>query len=277
MPVDVLLCEGVSGSSDARIVRTLLAGTCSIEPSGSKHGMDTRVLAWRAATPGSTIACLRDADLDSPWPRERERPQQWVKNTAGGQSVNLGWLWSRTEVENYVIDPNVVASALGFDAPTQTQYQEILVRATERLAAYTAARVALSMNQITFKSLLSQWDKRRLPRNLEKSAYRKHLKRLMRECGQGSASSEKQVLGRFKVLLREFEENGIRRSDYLHTYSGKQLLIQISADLPTISFADFGSFREAILLAIERADQTDIILWVPEWAEHRRQLVGFIP
>jgi hypothetical protein len=276
MPVDVLLCEGVAGSPDARILRKLFGGICSIEPSGSKHGMDTQVLAWRAATPGSVVACLRDADLDSEWPRDRDRPQPWVKKTAGGQSVNFGWLWSRTEIENYVIDPNVVAVALGFDAPTQAQCQEILARAAERVSAYTAARVALSMSRISFKSLLSQWDRRRIPRSLEKSSYRKHLKRLVRQCSQGVAPTEKQVVGRFKDLLREFGENGLRRSDYLHTYSGKDLLIEMSAELPTIGFADFGGLREAILLAIERADQNDVIQWVPEWAELRRQMLGFI-
>ena len=169
------------------------------------------------------------------------------------------------------------AAALGLDAPTQAQYRVILDRAAERLSAYTAARVALSVSQISIKSLLSQWDKRRFSRNLEKSSYRKHLKRLVRECSQSALPSVSQVLGRFKVLLREFEENGIRRGDYLHTYSGKQLLIQISADLPTIGFTEFGAFREAILLATERADQNDVVQWVPEWAELRRQLQGFVP
>ena len=111
MPVSVLLCEGVSGSPDALVLRKLLAGICMVEPSGSKCGMDHRVLAWRAAMPGSAVACLRDADLDGEWPRNKDRPQTWIKPMAGGHSVQLGWLWSRTEIENYLIDPDVVARA----------------------------------------------------------------------------------------------------------------------------------------------------------------------
>ena len=37
MPVDVLFCEGATGSPDARVLRKLLGGTCSIEPSGSNR------------------------------------------------------------------------------------------------------------------------------------------------------------------------------------------------------------------------------------------------
>ena len=174
--------------------------------------MDTRVLAWREATPGSTIACLRDADLDCQWPRDKDRPQSWNKNTAGGQSVNLGWLWSRTEIENYLFDPNVVAAALGLDALTQARYRVILDRAAERLSALARPLGSPSVSPIFFKSLLSQWDKRRFPRNLEKSAYRKHLKRLVRECSQCAVPSVKQVLGvGSKGILREFEENGISK------------------------------------------------------------------
>src|SRR5882724_9783651 len=104
MPVSVLLCEGVTGSPDARILRKLLAGICTVEPCGSKSGMDARVLAWRSAIPGSTVAALRDADLDGEWPRDKDQPQPWIKKVVGGQSVPLGWIWSRTEIENYLID-----------------------------------------------------------------------------------------------------------------------------------------------------------------------------
>jgi hypothetical protein len=229
------------------------------------------------------VACLRDADLDGEWPRAKDQPQPWNKQVEGGQTVRLGWLWSRTEIENYLIDPKVVSAALGARAPDSIQYQEILDRAANRLSAYAAARVALSTSRIPSKPLNNKWgvprggDRHRFPKSLEKSSCRKHVKGLVRECNRSIAPAEKQVLGHFKILLREFEANGVRRSDYLHTYSGKDLLIQINDDLPTIGFADFGGFRETVLKGIDPASQGDVIQWVPEWAELRRQVLGFLP
>ena len=75
-------------------------------------------------------------------------------------------------------------------------------------------------------------------------------------------------------MLHKFGENGIRRKDYLHTYSGKDLLIQIENDLRKLGFNDFGAFRERILLGIEKTNQ-DIALWVPEWVELRQQVLSF--
>jgi hypothetical protein len=282
MSVSNLLCEGEERSPDVILLRVLLAGICAVEPSGSKFGMDTRVLAWRAASPGSTAACLRDADLAGQWPRDKDRPQEWIKSVAGGQSVNLGWSWSRTEIENYLIDPAVVVAALGHRAPDSGQYREILDRAADRLSSYTAARVALSTSRIAVKQLNNQWgtprghDKHAFPKSLEKSSCRKHLRRKVRAYAENVIPTEKQVVGRFKALLHEFGENGIRRSNYLHTYSGKDLLIQIDDELPSIGFNDFGAFREAILLGIRKARYEDMIQWVPEWAELRHQVLEFI-
>ena len=230
--------------------------------------------------PGSAVACLRDADLDGEWPREKEHPQPWVERIAGGRTVQLGWLWSRTEIENYLIDPAVVAAALGSKAPEPAQYQRILERAADRLSTYTAARVALSTSRIPIKSLKNKWGKPRggdrhpFPESLDRSSCRKHLKRIVRDCAQNVVPTENQVIGRFNALRRDFAKNGTRRSDYLHAYSGKDLLIQINEELPSIGFADFGGFREAILLGIASAHQ-DTAQWVPEWAELRRQVSSF--
>ena len=68
----------------------------------------------------------------------------------------------------------------------------------------------------------------------------------MRECGQDVVPTPTAVVRRFKALLRDFGENGTRRSEYTQTYSGKDLLIQINEELPSIGFSDFGGFREAI-------------------------------
>jgi hypothetical protein len=251
-----------------------------VEPSGSKSGMDNRVLAWRAAMPGSAVACLRDADLDGEWPRNKDLPQTWIKQIAGDHSIQLGWLWSRTEIENYLIDPDVVAPALGSMAPDPARSRSILDRAADRLSAYAAARVALSTSRIPIKTLRNKWgkprggDKHPFPESLEKSSCKKYLRKFVRECGQDVVPTEKEVVGRFKALLRDFGENGTRRSEYLHTYSGKDLLIQINGELPSIGFTDFGRFREAILLGIASANQ-DPAQWVPEWAELRRQVLSF--
>jgi hypothetical protein len=58
MPVSHLLCEGGPDSPGRRVLYKLLGGYCQVEPVGSKHAMDTLVLARREASPTATVMGL---------------------------------------------------------------------------------------------------------------------------------------------------------------------------------------------------------------------------
>ena len=82
-------------------------------PIGSKHAMDAQVLVRREVSPRTTVVGLKDADFDRDWNAPADRPEAWTKRLPGARIERIGWCWARKEIENYLIDPVVVARALG--------------------------------------------------------------------------------------------------------------------------------------------------------------------
>jgi hypothetical protein len=280
MPVTLLLCEGVQGSPDVRVLRALLAGLpTQVDPVGSKYGMDTRIIVTRRISTTATVMGLRDADFDGEWNSPRNVPAIWSKSI-DGQPVQLGWRWARKEIENYLIDPTVVSKALGSKAPPPDKYSEILEQAATELSDYTAARVALSLSRITLKQFPNRWGKPRggdsypFPDELSSSSCRKNIKRIVRKQIQGSIPEPDEVVTKFRYLRAAHRPGGIRRQHFLHTYAGKDMLIQMNDRLRLLGFNNFGEFRERILLGI-RDTTDDIAEWVPEWAALRDQVRDF--
>lgn len=282
MPVRVLLCEGVSDSPDVRVLNRLLGVNCRIVPIGSKYGMDTQVLLRRVLSPAVTVMGLRDGDFDRDWNTPSDRPEPWWKRLAGGRTERVGWSWARTEIENYLIDFDVVSRALGPKAPAPERYQEILDRAAREVSDYTAARVALSQCRLAFKQLPNRWgrprgaDRHPYPENLARSACRKQIRRIVARQSHGVLPQPKQVVASFRKMLPLHDTAGLRRVHYLHTYSGKDLLIQMDSDLRQLGFGDFGDFRERILIGI-RDTPDDIADWLPEWAALRTEIQTYPP
>jgi hypothetical protein len=282
MPVTVLLCEGVRGGADDRVLTKLLIDDCRIEPVGSKHAMDTLVLAHREVAPLETVMGLKDGDFDRDWLAPSDQPQPWTKRLGARRIERIGWIWARKEIENYLIDPEVVARALGPDAPPPVRYREILDRAARDLSDYTAARVALSLSRITARQLPNQWGRRRghdrylYPENLNRSSCRQRIKRIVEGRTQGVLPQPKQVVAEFRRLIPLHDAGGIRRAHYLHTYAGKDLLIQMDGELRQLGFGDFGAFRERILTAIDITPD-DIADWLPEWAALRTEIQTYSP
>jgi hypothetical protein len=277
MPVTVLLCEGTTDSPDARVLNKLLPGLCTVEPAGSKHGMDTRVLVRREVSPTATVMGLKDADFQPDRNAIDDQPQAWSKALPGNQVVRVGWSWARKEIENYLIDPEVVARALANRAPPPEKYIEALDRASAQISDYTAARTALSVTRVTLKQFPNLWGKRRgsdrhcYPERLSRSACRKQIKKIVEKQAEGAIPTAKKVVARFRALLPLYEAGGDRRTDYLYSSAGKDLLVQMDADLRALGFSNFGDFRERILLGI-RDTADDIADWLPEWAALRSEI-----
>lgn len=197
MPVTLLLCEGVVDSPDVRVLNKLLAGYCTVQPVGSKFGMDTEVLVRRQVSPTATVMGLKDADFRRDWSAPSDKPEPWSKTLAGGRTERVGWSWARKELENYLIDPAVVMRALGPKAPPREKYTEILDRAAAEVSDYTAARTALSLCRLSVKQLPNRWgtprgsDKHLFPDSLTKSACRTQIKRIVARLSQGALPNPK--------------------------------------------------------------------------------------
>ncbi len=283
MPVDVLLCEGVDHSPDVRVLNKLLAGLCTVEPSGSKHRMEDKILIRRRVSPTSVVMGLRDPDFDRAWTAPSDVPETWSKATGGGPGISLGWRWSRKEIENYLIDPAVVAPALGVRAPPPVQYQQVLDRAADRLSAYTAARVALTRHRIHRRQLPNRWGKPRgsdkypFPENLKRKECRKRIRWLVALCSSSATLDAAAVLRDFQTQYQQHRPStGLWRMHFLHTYGGKDLLLQMENDLQSFGFYNFAEFRERILLGI-RDTSDDIAFWLPEWNALKNEIQTYIP
>jgi hypothetical protein len=111
---------------------------------------------------------------------------------------------------------------------------------------------------------------------LARSACRKEIKRIVKRQTQGALPEPRQVVVEFRKQLPHHDRTGIRRAHYLHTYAGKDLLIQMDGDLKQLGFGDFGDFREWILIGI-RDTPDDIATWLPEWYSLRSAIQTFTP
>jgi hypothetical protein len=123
MPLTKLLCEGVAKGVDVVVLGALLsADRILIAPFGSKTGLGAAAAALRDEK--ISVSVIRDRDFDFE-PQAGEAPRTY---TWGGK--NVGWFWSRHEIENYLVDPALVVPALsdgvGFEP---TAYAPLLLEA----------------------------------------------------------------------------------------------------------------------------------------------------
>ena len=225
---------------------------------------------------------MKDGDFYRAWDGAVGSAGTLVETTAGARTERIGWSWARTEIENYLIDPEVVARTLGPKAPPSEGYREILDRAARDISDYTAARVALSHCRLTVKQLPNRWgkprgsDKHAFPEILTRSACRQEIKRIVRRQTQGALPEPRQVVAEFRRLLPLHGTTGKRRAHSLYAYAGKDLLIQMDGDLRQVGFGDFGDFRERILTGIDSTPD-DIADWLPEWAALRTEIRTYTP
>ncbi len=105
---------------------------------------------------------------------------------------------------------------------------------------------------------------------------RKHIRGLVRRQAQATLPEPRRVLAAFYSLIPLHESAGLRRAHYLHTYAGKDLLIQMDGGLRQLGFGDFTAFRERILAGIGLATD-DIANWLPEWAALRTEIQNYTP
>ncbi len=271
MSVTVLYCEGNSKSIDIRVIRQLLP-KCEIRPLGGKtSSFLSSIIADRRRNPN--LACLVDRDFDCQDLPKYNQPVQCIY-----QQVWVGWTWERKEIENYLIDPVVVQTALDKKAPDRHEYKMALDRAAENISAYSAARTALACEN--FKNFWGEEVREGhfFPRSVGKKSCQDKIAEIVREYRHNRIVSEEDVQNKFQNLLPRFRRGGYRFTDYLSYFAGKDLLYEMREPLRQFGFEDSSNkkqpeevFVERILSRIERIDK--VWEWLPEW-EYLRQLIS---
>jgi len=266
MSVSLLLCEGIASSPDMQVLGKLLAGRCEVRPFGSKYGMGSVVKGGREAIGRETVFGILDGDFPVEWSQPTGAPRPWIAS----DGTVLGWRWERKEIENYLIDPTVVARALGADAPQPDNYAGALVVARDRLTFYQAARAALSDRRRRFTPLSSSFGRERgredhpLPDDTSEEACREGIRGCVEAYNAGQSVTVEDVNAAFDMLKPEFAVGGARHDHYLASFAGKDILWAIDADIRVLGFDGVLPFREKVLVGIRNATD-DIGEWLPEW------------
>jgi hypothetical protein len=229
------------------------------------------IIADRRRNPN--LACLVYRDFDC-----RDLPKSNQPVPCVYEQVWVGWTWERKEIENYLIDPVVVQTALGKKAPDRDEYHQALDRAAERISAYSAARTALACEN--FKNFWGEIvrEGHSFPRSVGKKSCQDKIAEIVREYRHNRIVSEDDVQNKFKTLLPRFRSGGDRFTDYLSYFAGKDLLYGMREPIREFGFEDSSNkkqpeevFVERIVSRIERIDR--VWEWLPEW-KTLRQLIS---
>jgi len=266
VPVSLLFCEGNAGSPDARILGKLLAGRCELRPSGGKYGLGSLIKGARATIGKDAVFGILDRDFPDGWGAPIHSPVPWIAS----DHVRLGWRWERKEIENYLIDPDVVALALGAQAPPPDDYRCALERARDRLGIYQAARAALSECRRRFSPLSCSFgrargrDKHPLPDDASEQVCRQGIEECVDAYNSKQSVTVARVSESFAERVPEFAAGGARHAHYLTAFAGKDLLWSLDQDLRDFGFTGVLPFQEKVLMGIQNSAD-DIGAWLPEW------------
>lgn len=279
MPVNILYCEGASKSPDLRVLSTILPPGCVVKPIGSKQGLAQRILGAGDVRSGSIIKGLKDRDFDDDDSPPTGTPRNWYI-TENNTQIQIGWSWERKEIENYLLDPKVVRRSLGSLAPLPDEYHAALQKSAEKIAAYTAARIALSLYLQNRPSPPNNFwgderDKKevyRFPRDkaLTDGNCRSEVNKIVKEYSQRLSSPQIDVISEFERLLPTCRLSGSRfqNRNFLTFFAGKDLLYGMQDALKKFGFESPIVFRERVLKGIEDSAE-DVWTWLPEWQQLR--------
>ncbi len=137
MPVNIIYCEGgTKDPPDQVIIKAILIGArVDVESVGGKGPLSSLIHTLRRSTQSSQVTtvnhsafALRDRDFDD-LDMAAAGPIPWILKQDG--KTQIGWRWLRNSLENYLIDPVVVAKSLKDRGPDALSYQKALEEARD--------------------------------------------------------------------------------------------------------------------------------------------------
>ncbi|MEW6359266.1 MAG: hypothetical protein AB1696_23225 [Planctomycetota bacterium] len=274
MPVTLLLVEG---ELDAQILQPVLAGHPVVEATkSSKYALAPRTRTEREKR-NTGAYYLRDRDYDFLPPSDCAAPV--VDKDYHGKT--LGWRWCKHEIENYMLEPAIVAGCLGLD---RSSYEQSLLNAARSIRYYQAARWTIGQSR---KNLPPHYgfDTRPdeagnkdfyLPRDIGqqemKNWARQHAdsfrSRVLRPLDQ--ASIEKA----YDRFAQQFDSSFFDSpANPLVWFSGKDLMAALGPLLPGTERRDPGQLRASLRDWMK--ENTEIVLGsLQEWRHLKKILQG---
>jgi hypothetical protein len=265
MPVTKLIVEGeldsqvLFGILNGRPV--VVAGLCS------KQSLAPRTRDERKHLGGPTVVYLRDRDFDYDPPTDVSEPTIDKREGAGV----LGWRWCRHEIENYLIDPVLVRSAMDWESET---YAKDLVDAAKRIRHYQIARWVIGSAR---RSVPPAYDLRTRPGDLYRRDIGLPEDLSERWCIEWAQTQLSQFLGQLTTSLgREAVEESIKSwtaqidgalatpDGVLLVYSGKDVLASLAPQLSARGIESPGVFRNRMRDWVQANPDRAVALF-PEW------------
>jgi len=273
MPVKELLVEG---HLDNEILTRVLNGRPVVKRGGTKTSLKPRTEEERRRRK-ETVCYIRDRDFDYEPPADRTRPKVHSltpdsTERSGSAESALGWYWCRHEMENYLLEPAIVARAIGCD---EAEYRVARIAAARRIRDYQAARGAIG---ITRRSLPPNYkfqtsptdipdDSLRLPADLSTEtisdwACKEAANFRDRICPQLEPGAMREVINQRRAVLSD-ELLG-KPAEILVWLSGKDILAALKPWLAARNIANPGDFR-AHLRDWVREHPEETVSFLPEW------------
>jgi hypothetical protein len=260
MPISKLFVEG---ALDLQVLASVFNGEPLLQKGGSKNALKPRTRTERKEN-GTAAGYLRDRDFDFDPPERMDSPT--VDFEDGG--VHAGWRWCRHEIENYLLEPALVAEATEWPV---SEYEDALRSAAKSIRIYEAGRWTVG---VVRRSLPPQYDLQTrpdglneiaLPDTLDRSIFDGWVRRTV-AAHRGRidrATSTSNVAELFESFSARFD--GITEiPDILLWFSGKDILAGLSQWLGNKGMSNGGEFRAELREWIITNPERTLDL-LPEW------------
>jgi hypothetical protein len=242
-----------------------------LQPSGGKDGLPNLVRGLRRWNP--RVCCVVDGDFPrdpKTWQVLPPGPRIWNHRGQDGE-VMLGWQWRRKEIENYFVDPDVLARAFRWDERRKQDYAARLDAIFDALAPATAARMAL-----TARAPRKTRVETRISTEASIDELEDELRRRAVAYNEGAVLDAAPLLETFAWCVPECRPGGRFRPHALEVFAGKNIVakIQNTAGFPG-ELKDWEKLAERILVTLERDEAPHT--WHPEWSALRSAVDAWEP
>lgn len=191
--------------------------------------------------------------------------------TRESAQVMVGWRWRRKEIENYVIEPELLARVLRWTDTQKQEYSTKLDDILDALAHVTAARIALTSCAAKRNRIETN-----VPFSTDAATMKAELRQKSQRFNQTACIDEQGLLDIFDCILPECLPGGKFRSSALDVFAGKNILakMQQTSGMPPATKSREKLF-ELVLDALEK--DRDSHTWLAEWDAIRDAVQNWMP